>query len=82
MGAARHPRPGRGRPGDANETAVAWRTILERTDHPAGLCLTRQNVPVLDRVGRQQALASAEGTARGGYVLAEGMPRRRSRTSS
>ena len=60
------------RPGDANETAVAWRTILERTSHPAGLCLTRQNLPVLDRSGEgEQGLASAEGTARGGYVLAE-----------
>ncbi len=37
------------RPGDANETVVAWRTILEHTDRPAGLCLTRQNLPVLDR---------------------------------
>ncbi|HXP18033.1 MAG TPA: transketolase [Streptosporangiaceae bacterium] len=55
------------RPADANETAVAWRTILERTDHPAGLCLTRQKLAVLDR----GELASAEGTARGGYVLAE-----------
>jgi transketolase len=60
------------RPGDANETAVAWRTILERTDHPAGLCLTRQDIPVLDRsAGNEQGLAAAEGTARGGYVLAE-----------
>ncbi len=56
------------RPGDANETAVAWRTILEREDHPAGLCLTRQNLPVLDRGA---GLASAEGVARGGYVLAD-----------
>ncbi len=60
------------RPGDANETVVAWRTILERTDTPAGLCLTRQNVPVFDRSpGAQEHLASAEGTARGGYVFAE-----------
>jgi transketolase len=58
------------RPGDANETAVAWRAILERTDHPAGLCLTRQGVPVFDR-SKGTGLASAEGTARGGYVLAE-----------
>jgi transketolase len=58
------------RPGDANETVVAWRTILERTDHPAGLCLSRQNLPVLDR-GAASGLASAEGTARGGYVLAD-----------
>ena len=38
------------RPGDANETVVAWRTILERA-RPAALCLTRQNLPVLDRSG-------------------------------
>jgi len=56
------------RPGDANETTIAWRTILERADHPAGLCLSRQNLPVLDRGA---GLASAEGTARGGYVLAD-----------
>jgi transketolase len=56
------------RPADANETVVAWRTILEQTDRPAGLCLTRQNVPTFDR----EQFASAEGTARGGYVLADG----------
>jgi len=56
------------RPGDANETAVAWRTILEHTDRPAGLMLSRQNVPTMDR----DVFASAEGTARGAYVLAEG----------
>jgi transketolase len=55
------------RPADANETAVAWRTILEHTDRPAGLALTRQNVPTFDR----SVLGSAEGTARGGYVLAD-----------
>ncbi|MHB8340379.1 MAG: transketolase [Mycobacteriales bacterium] len=55
------------RPADANETAIAWRTILAHTDRPAGLCLTRQKVPVLDR----ETYASAEGVARGGYVLAE-----------
>jgi transketolase len=53
------------RPADANETAVAWRTILEHTDRPAGICLTRQNVPTWDR----SVFASAEGTARGGYVF-------------
>ncbi len=56
------------RPGDANETVVAWRTILERAE-PAALCLTRQNLPVLDRSGE---LESAEKAARGGYVLAGG----------
>ena len=55
------------RPADANETVVAWRTILEHTDRPAGLCLTRQNVPTFDR----SVLASAEGTKHGGYILAD-----------
>ena len=59
------------RPADANETTVAWRTILERTDHPAGLCLSRQNLPVLDRTGGAAGMAGAEGTARGGYVLVD-----------
>ena len=62
------------RPGDANETAVAWKTILERNSNPSALCLSRQNLPVLERsAGRAgpEGLASAEGTARGGYVLAE-----------
>jgi transketolase len=53
------------RPADANETSVAWRTILEHTDRPAGLCLTRQKLPVFDR----SETAGAEGTAKGGYVL-------------
>ncbi|MFI6445213.1 transketolase [Kitasatospora sp. NPDC050543] len=58
------------RPADANETAVAWRTVLERqSTHPGpvGLALTRQNVPTFDR----EVFGSAEGTAKGGYVLAE-----------
>ena len=59
------------RPADANETTVAWRTILERTDHPAGLCLSRQNLPVFERTADGTGLGSAEGTAKGGYVLAD-----------
>jgi len=55
------------RPADANETAIAWRTILEHVDRPAGLCLTRQNLPTLDRAD----YGSCEGVAKGGYVLAE-----------
>ncbi|SFL07406.1 transketolase [Geodermatophilus ruber] len=55
------------RPADANEVTVAWRTILEHTDRPAGLLLSRQNLPVFDR----EQYASAEGVARGGYVFAE-----------
>jgi transketolase len=54
------------RPADANETAVAWREILRRR-RPTGLALTRQNLPTLDR----GVFSSAEGVARGGYVLAE-----------
>ena len=37
------------RPADANETAAAWHAVLDRTDHPAGIALTRQNVPVFPR---------------------------------
>jgi transketolase len=55
------------RPGDANETAVAWRTILQHNDRPSGLILSRQALPTLDR----QTFASAEGTAKGAYVLIE-----------
>ena len=62
------------RPADANETAWAWRTILERTDHPAGLILTRQNVPTVERgdgAASGDTLGAADGVARGAYVLAE-----------
>ncbi|QFU88796.1 transketolase [Amycolatopsis sp. YIM 10] len=52
------------RPADANETAAAWKAVLEDNQHPSGLALTRQNVPVLEGT-------STEGVARGGYVLAE-----------
>ena len=58
------------RPGDANETAVVWRTVLERHSSrpgPTGLALTRQNVPTFDRESGE--FASAEGAAKGGYVL-------------
>ena len=55
------------RPADANETAAAWRAVLERTDHPAGLCLTRQNVPTFPR--GEQGFAQTDGVGRGGYVL-------------
>ncbi|WP_422755454.1 transketolase [Micromonospora sp. WMMD708] len=55
------------RPADANETAWAWRQALEHTDRPTALALSRQPLPTLDR----EQYAGAEGTARGGYVLAE-----------
>ncbi|MEJ7746982.1 MAG: transketolase C-terminal domain-containing protein, partial [Luteimonas sp.] len=53
------------RPGDANETAVAWRVAVETRDRPVLLALSRQDLPTLDR-GRY---ASADGLRRGGYVL-------------
>jgi transketolase len=56
------------RPADANETTFAWKRILENTDRPAGLVLTRQNVPTFDRA----IFAPAELTERGGYVMADG----------
>ena len=37
------------RPGDANETAVAWRVALEREGGPVALALSRQKLPTLDR---------------------------------
>ncbi len=55
------------RPGDANETAEAWRVALENTGGPTALVLTRQNVPTVDR----KRLAPASGLRRGGYVLQE-----------
>ena len=60
------------RPGDANETAVVWKTLLGKTDRPAALALTRQNIPVWDRT----KYASAEGAAKGAYTLldTEGTP--------
>jgi transketolase len=57
------------RPADANETTACWQTILEHTDRPAGLILTRQNLPVLDRGNGEYA--PAREAARGGYVLAD-----------
>ncbi|MFE6488796.1 transketolase family protein, partial [Streptomyces sp. NPDC057757] len=57
------------RPADANETTACWRTVLEHHDRPAGLILSRQNVPVLDRDGG--AYAPATEASRGGYVLVD-----------
>ncbi|CAM5662971.1 Transketolase OS=Streptomyces microflavus OX=1919 GN=tktA PE=3 SV=1 [Streptomyces microflavus] len=46
------------RPADANETSVCWRTVLEHHDRPAGLALTRQPLPVLERGEGAYATAS------------------------
>jgi len=62
------------RPGDANETAYAWKTMLERREGPAGIALTRQNIPVFKR-GEADAtgavFAGAENTAKGAYTLVD-----------
>jgi transketolase len=55
------------RPADANETAAAWKALLEKGTRPTGLALTRQSVPVLEGT-------DAAGVARGGYVLADTAP--------
>ncbi|MGO1973909.1 MAG: transketolase [Propionibacteriaceae bacterium] len=55
------------RPADANETAAAWQTVLEHTDRPAGLALTRQNVPTFPRGA--DGYAEVSGVAKGAYVL-------------
>jgi transketolase len=55
------------RPGDANEVAVAWRIALEHTHEPTALIFSRQAIPTIDR----SKYFSAEGLARGGYVLGD-----------
>lgn len=57
------------RPADANETAHAWKATLERTGGPTALVLTRQNVPTFPR--GEDGFATADGVARGAYVLLE-----------
>ncbi|MBN2112836.1 MAG: transketolase [Acidimicrobiia bacterium] len=54
------------RPADAGETVEAWEVALNRTDGPTALILSRQNLPVLDRAGKEG------GVQRGGYVLRDG----------
>jgi transketolase len=52
------------RPGDANEVAEAWKTIITR-NRPVGILLSRQNLPVLDRT----IYGSAANVSKGAYVL-------------
>ncbi|MEX0747708.1 MAG: transketolase, partial [Rhodothermales bacterium] len=56
------------RPADANETAEAWKLVVEKTDGPIALALTRQGVPTFDR----SAMAPASGLRRGAYVMSDG----------
>lgn len=68
MGVPRYPSLDIVRPADANETSAAWKGILERRDGgPAGIILSRQNLPVLEGT-------SAEGVDKGGYVLSDSPP--------
>ena len=55
------------RPADANETSYAWLEILKRKNSPAGIILTRQNLPVFER----EASAGASQVAKGAYILQE-----------
>jgi transketolase len=55
------------RPADANEVAESWRVIMQLKHEPVCLILSRQNCPTLDR----SKYASAAGTAKGAYVLAD-----------
>jgi transketolase len=55
------------RPGDANETVVAWKVALRQTHNPTALIFSRQAIPTLDR----SKYAAASGLERGGYVLAD-----------
>ena len=62
------------RPADGNETAYAWKTVLERRQGPAGLALSRQNLPVYPRGEADETgavYAAAENTAKGAYTLLE-----------
>jgi transketolase len=55
------------RPADATETAEAWKVAIAHSHGPVCLVLTRQKLGFIDR----KEYASAEGVAKGGYVLAE-----------
>ena len=60
------------RPGDANETAVAWRVALETRNRPVLIVLSRQELPTLDR----SRYASADGLRHGAYVLSDAADRK------
>jgi transketolase len=55
------------RPADANEVSASWIEIVKR-GKPAGLALSRQNLPVIDRTKYQDI----SGVKKGAYVLAYG----------
>ena len=53
------------RPGDANEVAESYRTVLADPSKPTAMVFTRQALPTLDRT----QFEPASGVERGGYVL-------------
>ncbi len=55
------------RPGDANEVTEAWKVAIQQKNRPATFVLSRQTLPTLDRT----KYASAAGTAKGAYVVAD-----------
>tara|TARA_B110000902_G_scaffold87448_1_gene103908 strand:+ start:507 stop:2570 length:2064 start_codon:yes stop_codon:yes gene_type:complete len=55
------------RPADANETSQAWLQVLENKNSPAGIVLTRQGLPVLDR---GEGFGQADQVSKGAYVYA------------
>jgi transketolase len=55
------------RPGDANEVTACWQAVLEHADRPAGLALSRQNLPVFPR--GEEGFSDTSNVHRGGYVL-------------
>jgi transketolase len=55
------------RPADANEVAATWRVVMQLHHEPAALILSRQALPTFDR----SVMASADGVARGAYVLVD-----------
>ncbi len=57
------------RPADANETSFAWLEVLKRKTAPAGIVLSRQNLPVLPR---GNGFAPASEVAKGAYILVDG----------
>ena len=57
------------RPADANETAACWAAILKNTDRPAGIALSRQNLPIVPR--GTDGFADTSAVARGAYVLSD-----------
>jgi len=53
------------RPGDANESVVAWHVAIERAHGPTAMVFSRQKLPVFD----QTKLGSAQGVHQGAYTL-------------